>query len=288
MSDQVPQVELIKVGSDQLQGIRYEANGWLAVKSACEALGVDYSAQRQRLDRQAWATVGVIPSVGTDGRKREMFCLRADRVAMWLATIDTSRLANDAAREKLELWQCQAAEVLDRWVRGEQPGGSEPVRIDPALLDKKLNVIGDMVAHIAKRQQPGVELEIDGIKLKLPSVDAAMEAIRKLRYAPQRAALPVPTTPSQSRVEAVVVRRELNTFMLNAARRCVGQDWKARRNAWSHFYDTLASRGFDARALRAPEQTLISVLEEHNRIAWALEIARELFPLPQSATPSGG
>lgn len=288
MSGQVHQVELVKVGTDDLQVIRADEMGWLALKQACEKLGLDAQAQQRRLERSSWAVTAMMAATGPDGKNYQMVCLRADRVAMWLATIDTSRLANDAAREKLELWQCQAAEVLDRWVRGEQPGGSEPVRIDPALLDKKLNVIGDMVAHIAKRLQPGVELEIDGIKLKLPSVDAAMEAIRKLRYAPQRAALPVPTTPSHSRVEAVVVRRELNTFMLNAARRCVGQDWKARRNAWSHFYDTLASRGFDARALRAPEQTLISVLEEHNRIAWALEIARELFPLPQSATPSGG
>jgi DNA-binding phage protein len=45
---------------------------------------------------------------------------------MWLATIDTSRLANDEARAKLVRWQCEAADVLDKWARG---GDQQPVTI---------------------------------------------------------------------------------------------------------------------------------------------------------------
>ena len=87
----------------------------------------------------------MITAVGADGRTREMFCLRSDKVAMWLATIDTSRIANDEARAKLVMWQCEAADALDRWVRGEQ-GVAEhtrPAALPPGWSMRKLADIMD-------------------------------------------------------------------------------------------------------------------------------------------------
>lgn len=120
MSAEVLKTELVQVGQDSLQVVRQSGHGWVLIEAACEALGLDPVGQRQRLTKQPWAVSCMTKATGSDGKTYEMFCLRSDKVAMWLATIDTSRLANDEARAKLVMWQCEAADVLDRWVRGEQ------------------------------------------------------------------------------------------------------------------------------------------------------------------------
>ncbi|MFO0580510.1 MAG: phage antirepressor N-terminal domain-containing protein [Polyangia bacterium] len=114
----MPSVQLVPFLGGTLSALRTEAQGWLVLKPACEALGIDAEAQRKRLERTAWATASIMEAVGADGRQREMYCLRSDRVAMWLATIDTARIADPEARQRLELWQCHAADALDRWARG--------------------------------------------------------------------------------------------------------------------------------------------------------------------------
>lgn len=137
MSSEVLKTELVKVGQDSLQAVRQSGHGWVVIRAACEVLGIDTQAQQRRLERTPWATGGMITSVGADGRTREMFCLRSDKVVMWLATIDTSRLANDQARAKLVMWQCFAADALDRWARGEQ-GVAEHTR--PAALPEVMRM----------------------------------------------------------------------------------------------------------------------------------------------------
>lgn len=70
----------------------------VALKRACENLGIDYSGQLQRLKTQPWATVGVIPTVADDGKEREMACIDRQTLVMWLATIDTARLKSGGPR----------------------------------------------------------------------------------------------------------------------------------------------------------------------------------------------
>jgi excisionase family DNA binding protein len=113
-------IELVPFVGGTLSAMRQNDRGWLVLKPACEALGIDFSAQRKKLQEAAWATVAMTATVGADGKQREMYCLRSDRVAMWLATIDTTRITDPEARQRLEVWQCEAAEALDKWWRGKQ------------------------------------------------------------------------------------------------------------------------------------------------------------------------
>ena len=143
-------VELVPIGADSLSVLRSNGTGWLVLKQACEALGVDAEGQRQRLAKLPWATACVMQAVGADGRNREMFCLRTDRVAMWLATIETSRIADPAARRRLELWQCNAAEALDRWFRGEQAQPAQEPQVGPGV-EARLSKLTDQHAALAGR-----------------------------------------------------------------------------------------------------------------------------------------
>ncbi|MBL9008093.1 MAG: hypothetical protein JNJ46_27795 [Myxococcales bacterium] len=123
-------------GGTLLAVLDSEATAWMALKPACAALGLDHEAQRQRLERCAWSVACVMQATGADAKRYRMYCLRADRVAMWLATLDTRRV-KPALRPALQVWQCQAADALHRWAQRSQadapPGAS--VQMDAHQLD---------------------------------------------------------------------------------------------------------------------------------------------------------
>lgn len=106
----------------------------VVLRPTCEALGLDYSGQRQRLRRQPWATEGMTPTVGADGKRRELLAVDRRTFTMWLATIDASRLKSDAARDLLAKFQIEAADVLDRYFH---EGGA----INPRASEHQVNAL---------------------------------------------------------------------------------------------------------------------------------------------------
>ncbi|AZQ77640.1 phage antirepressor [Flaviflexus ciconiae] len=107
----------------------------IAVRPVCESLGLDYSGQLQRLKRQPWASVGVMPTqVPGDVQSREVTFVDRRTFTMWLATIQTSRIKNEAARELLEAYQCEAADTLDKYFH---EGGV----INPRASEHQVNAI---------------------------------------------------------------------------------------------------------------------------------------------------
>jgi hypothetical protein len=70
----------------------------VAVRPICDALGIDFSAQLQRLKRDEIlsSTVVTITTVGADKKGREMVTIPFKFVFGWLFTIDTSKVREDA------------------------------------------------------------------------------------------------------------------------------------------------------------------------------------------------
>lgn len=60
------------------------------IKPICEALGVDYSGQLQKLKSDDFlsSTMGLSPTVGSDKKEREMVCIELEFVFGWLFTIN--------------------------------------------------------------------------------------------------------------------------------------------------------------------------------------------------------
>lgn len=85
----------------------------IALKPMCEAIGLSYSSQYEKLQRSEWATVRVTRTDGADGRNREMTTIHKDSVPMWLATIPVSRLKNEEAKRTLITYQKEAAKALN-------------------------------------------------------------------------------------------------------------------------------------------------------------------------------
>ncbi len=79
----------------------------------CERLGIDVATQTRRLRGVPWATQVMMTWVAADGRRRSMAALPLRALTMWLENINPRKVA-PGAREVLEAYQCEAADVLRR------------------------------------------------------------------------------------------------------------------------------------------------------------------------------
>lgn len=114
--------------------IATEINGvpHVAVKPICEAIGIDWEGQRQKINRQPWATTFITKVVAEDGKRRDMTMIDRKAFTMWLATIETSRLKNEQAKDLLIAYQREAADALDQYF-------NEGAVINPRVAEHKLN-----------------------------------------------------------------------------------------------------------------------------------------------------
>jgi hypothetical protein len=112
-----------------------EINGvpHVAPKPVCETLGLDWSAQYRRLQRQPWAAIAMMATPSAGGSQNTMMIDRQTFV-MWLATIDTSRVKDTAARDLIVTYQREAAQALDRYFN---EGGA----INPNATEHQLNAL---------------------------------------------------------------------------------------------------------------------------------------------------
>ncbi|MFC9892141.1 phage antirepressor N-terminal domain-containing protein [Nocardia sp. NPDC127579] len=102
-------------GTDQtLLATTLGGKPFAALRPMCEALGIAYSAQLQKLRTKSWATVSISNTVASDGKSREMAMIDRRTISMWLATIDENRVADDA-RPTIQAFQREAADALDAY-----------------------------------------------------------------------------------------------------------------------------------------------------------------------------
>lgn len=103
--------------SQTLQAVaKNDSNEWaIAMKPVCENLSIDFSGQLKRLKRQPWATVGVMTTVGSDGKLRDMVMLDRQTFVMWLATVEVSRIKSNDVRNLISCYQKECAKALDSY-----------------------------------------------------------------------------------------------------------------------------------------------------------------------------
>jgi hypothetical protein len=91
-----------------------DGNGYVSVRSLCEAFGLDGRAQRRRLLRNQGHFQNSIAMIMIDtaGGPQATLCLVARAVPIFLAGVDLSRIQNEGAREVLKAFQDEAEMVL--------------------------------------------------------------------------------------------------------------------------------------------------------------------------------
>jgi hypothetical protein len=101
-----------------LQATWVDGEPFVALRPMCDGIGIEMSAQYQKLNQAEWARVSMIDTHDSSGRARQMFGLHADCVPMWLATINVNKVSEEA-RPVLIAYQREAARALrDYFYRG--------------------------------------------------------------------------------------------------------------------------------------------------------------------------
>ncbi len=105
--------ELVKVDfhGDTLECVEQDGKVWVSLRRVCESLGIDLKSQSRRVKNKPWACMVMMTIHDTSGREQETSMLDLDSLPMWLATIETNRVA-EAVRPKLIEYQKECARVL--------------------------------------------------------------------------------------------------------------------------------------------------------------------------------
>jgi hypothetical protein len=93
-----------------------DGDNMVPIKPICEAVGVDFSSQLQKLksDPILNSTMVLSTTVGADGKNREMVCLPFRYVFGWLFKIDARNVAPDA-QEGVIKYQKICYDALYEW-----------------------------------------------------------------------------------------------------------------------------------------------------------------------------
>src|SRR5690606_671035 len=94
---------------------------WVSLRRCCESLGLSIEGQLKKLKGKAWATMNEKFTVAEDGKQRSVACIDLGTLPGWLFSIDPRKVKEDV-REKLALYQKEAALVLAEHFFGQKPG----------------------------------------------------------------------------------------------------------------------------------------------------------------------
>ena len=148
---------LIPFHQDKILAFTENGKRFVAVKPICEAFQIDWSSQHKKLKRDSIfnSVMVIMTTTGSDGKRYEMISLPLETFPMWLAKIETSRVKNELAKEKIILYQKEAAKVLFDYFMNSKPKDVEHVQIDSSkyieLLEKHILLLEQKTTPRKKR-----------------------------------------------------------------------------------------------------------------------------------------
>lgn len=105
---------------------------WVVLSRACEAIGMDYSAQLKRLKAEHWAFMALNATKGSDGRLCEMALIDIETFGYWLATISSRRVKDPSVRSKIEIYQKEAKSAVYNHFAGMGSASVELATVAPS------------------------------------------------------------------------------------------------------------------------------------------------------------
>lgn len=122
------EIVTVNFRGDELYGFKQDDGTFLALKPMVEAMGLDWSAQFRRVQRDPILVEGIAMMATPFGRggDQQCVCIKLDLVNGWLFTIDSSRIKDEAVRERVILYQRECYQVLHDHFSGKR----KPVEIE--------------------------------------------------------------------------------------------------------------------------------------------------------------
>jgi hypothetical protein len=131
--------QIVTVDFHDRQLVAFERGGkvYVAVRPIAEGMGLEWSAQWRRIQRDAVLGPAVAMMATPFSRHgQEELCLPLDLMHGWLFTLDESRVKDDATRERVLLYKRECYAVLFEHFYGKALAATAG---DPALPDAAEN-----------------------------------------------------------------------------------------------------------------------------------------------------
>lgn len=132
--------EIVEFMTDKLDAALTEGGGvYLSVPGMCKALGLASQSQIRRLKNTDTLLKGLrLFSTKTSGGPQKINFLRADKIALWLASVETTKMRRDTEkqrflREKIERYQEELAPIATQVFLRVLNEGSQLASIAPAV-----------------------------------------------------------------------------------------------------------------------------------------------------------
>ncbi len=145
---------------DEIKGVRVTRTPaaapeiYVPLRQLCDYLGVSYTGQRERVERDAVLSTKLVPiQVTTEGGPQAMQCLPLDYLNGWLFGINASRV-KEAVRERLIRYQEECFLILRDAFLGAEVARPAHSANEAALL--QIREMGFAIARMAEQQ---LELE---------------------------------------------------------------------------------------------------------------------------------
>lgn len=154
------QIITVNFRGDDLYGFENDDGTFVALKPIVENMGMDWSAQYRRTQRDPILSEGIAMMATPFGRggDQQAVCLKLDLVNGWLFTIDSSRVKDEAVRDRVLLYQRECYGVLHKHFYGRstaerretidgKPSTEEPMQTKRSLVTEARQTFGPQVAR---------------------------------------------------------------------------------------------------------------------------------------------
>jgi len=159
---------LARVNNTPVQLVEENGCKYIPIKPICDALGVDFEAQRQRIERNKilGSTAFTIKAVAADGKQREMISIPFKFVFGWLFTIDTDRV-NEDAQDAVIAYQLECYDVLYKYF----VSSAEFYEQKQIKIDNQLDIVKDAKNDFKSARTVLYNAEAELMKLRQLTMD---------------------------------------------------------------------------------------------------------------------
>lgn len=156
-----PETALVPFHGHQLLTIKDGDTIRVAMRPICEAIGLDWSGQNQRINRHPVlaATVGMTPTVADDGKQREVITLPLDYLNGWLFGIDTNRVKPEIQELLIEYQRECFSALAAYWQQGIATNPRARAATIPQLLATQRQV-NSLMQALKRETSPAIRLNL--------------------------------------------------------------------------------------------------------------------------------
>ena len=154
------QVSTVDFHGQPISVIPQDNKLFVAIKPICENLGIQWHAQRKRIQRDDVlnSTASMMNSVAADGKERQLLCLPLEFINGWLFGIDANRVRPEI-RENILQYKRECFKVLsDYWQKGFSVNPRSP--ISPDSFQQLSSLIEDKVKSLPNKSRRSATFRI--------------------------------------------------------------------------------------------------------------------------------